>query len=103
MCGKKGRVEGKSMNAPPANIAPETIQTLIARATASGLSVNDYLRQLLGITSDMGQVPSTSNESLDEFMTDLEALAEGTEHLPASTLIYSRDDIYLTTTNGLAD
>ena len=82
------------MSATPADITPETIQTLIARAAASGLSVNDYLRQLLGITSDVEQAPPMPDESLDEFMTDLEALAEGTEHLPPSTLTYSREDIY---------
>jgi hypothetical protein len=82
------------MNATPAEIAPETIQTLIDQAAASGLSVNDYLRQLLGITGEAGAVPPTPGESLGEFMTDLEALAEGTEHLPPSTLTYSREDIY---------
>jgi hypothetical protein len=33
------------MNATPAGIAPETIQTLIAQAAASGLSTDDYLRK----------------------------------------------------------
>jgi len=82
------------MNATPAEIAPETIQTLIAQAAASGLSVNDYLKRLLGMTSDAQHAPPTPDESLDEFMADLEALAEGTEHLPPSTLTYSREDIY---------
>jgi hypothetical protein len=79
------------METPPAEIAPETIQALIARAAASGLSVNDYLRQLLGINNE---APPAPDGSLDEFMADLEALAEGTEHLPPSTLTYSREDIY---------
>jgi len=30
-------------------IAPEILQAIIAQATARGLSVNDYLRQLLGL------------------------------------------------------
>jgi hypothetical protein len=32
-------------------IAPEIIQALIAQADESGLSVNDYLAQLLGLTN----------------------------------------------------
>lgn len=30
-------------------IAPEIVQALTAQATASGLSVNEYLRRLLGL------------------------------------------------------
>jgi hypothetical protein len=59
------------MNATPAGIAPEMIQTLIAQAAASGLSTDDYLRQLLGIANGTQPSPSTSDESLDEFMADL--------------------------------
>ena len=87
-------MESKSINSTPAEIASETIQTLIAQAAASGLSADDYLRRLLGIANGTQPAPSTSDESLDEFMADLEALAEGTEHLPPSTLTYSREDIY---------
>lgn len=82
------------MNATSIEIAPETIQTLIAQAAASGLSADDYLRQLLGIANGTQSAPSTSDESLNEFMADLEALSEGTEHLPPSTSTYSREDIY---------
>ena len=82
------------MNATPAEIGPEIIQTLMTQAAAHGLSVNDYLKQLLGVTNGALPAPSASDESLDEFMADLEALAEGTEHLPPSTLTYSREDIY---------
>ena len=31
-------------------IAPEIVQAIIAQATARGLSINDYLRDLLGLT-----------------------------------------------------
>ena len=81
------------MNATPA-IAPETIQTLVAQAAASGLSVDEYLRQLLGIMNGTQPAPDMSDESFDGFMADLEALAEGTEHLPSAALTYSREDIY---------
>jgi hypothetical protein len=32
-------------------IAPEIVQAIIAQATARGLSVNEYLRQALGLTN----------------------------------------------------
>ena len=32
-------------------IAPEIVQAIIAQATARGLSINDYLRQLLGLAN----------------------------------------------------
>jgi hypothetical protein len=32
-------------------IAPEIVQAIIAQATACGLSVDDYLRQALGLTN----------------------------------------------------
>lgn len=38
-------------------IAPEIARAIIARATLHGLSINDYLRQLLGLGS--GQVQGT--------------------------------------------
>lgn len=39
-----------SMNAAPnEQIAPEIVEAIIAQATARGLSVNDYLRQALGL------------------------------------------------------
>ncbi len=73
-------------------IAPEIAQALIAQATASGLSVNEYLRRLLGLTNDTDD--ELMDASVDAFMADMEALAEGTEHLPPSTITYSREDIY---------
>jgi hypothetical protein len=36
-------------------IAPEIVQAIIAQATARGLSVNDYLRDLLGLTDGESQ------------------------------------------------
>jgi len=37
------------MNAVLEQITPEIVQAIIAQATARGLSVNDYLSQLLGL------------------------------------------------------
>jgi hypothetical protein len=72
-------------------IAPEIAQALIEQARAGGLSVNDYLRRLLGLPDE---TPPVNDESLDAFMADLEALAEETEHLPPTAIAYSRADIY---------
>jgi hypothetical protein len=72
-------------------IAPEVAQALITQAKATGLSVNEYLRQLLGLTNGT-QTPE--GESPEAFMADLESLSEGTEHLPPSAITYSREDIY---------
>ena len=72
-------------------IAPGLFQAIVAKATANGLTLNDYLAQLIGYTH--GAHPA-ENESLAEFMADMEALAEGTEHLPPSTMTYTREDIY---------
>src|SRR5262249_44568471 len=48
------------MNTTPDQIAPEIVQALVAQATAHGLSVNDYLRQLLGLNNGAGAEPATA-------------------------------------------
>ena len=40
-------------------IAPEVMQAIIAQATARGLSINDYLRDLLGLTGGQRQEMDT--------------------------------------------
>ena len=40
------------MNATFDQVAPEVMQALIAQAAARSLSINDYLRQLLGLSND---------------------------------------------------
>jgi hypothetical protein len=76
-------------------IAPEVAQALAARATANGLSVNDYLRQLLGLTNGAQPAEGEGPDAfIDAFIADMESLSEGTEHLPPSTITYSREDIY---------
>jgi hypothetical protein len=76
-------------------IAPEIAQALMAQAAANGLSVNEYLCQLLGLNN--GAQPATGESvdaSMEAFMADMESLSEGTEHLAPSTIAYSREDIY---------
>jgi hypothetical protein len=49
---KKPMERETTMDSPlKEQIAPEIIQALIAQANASGLTVNDYLAQLLGLTN----------------------------------------------------
>jgi hypothetical protein len=76
-------------------IAPEIAQALEAQAAANGLSVNEYLRQLLGLTNGTQPADGESPDAfMEAFMADMESLSEGTEHLPPSTITYSREDIY---------
>jgi hypothetical protein len=67
-------------------IRPETAEMLAAQAKAQGLSVDDYLKTLLGIAQ------SAEERAPDEFMTAMESLAEeDVEPLPRD---FSREDIY---------
>jgi len=72
-------------------IRPETVEMLAAQAKAHGLSVDEYLKSLLRLTN--GEHVTTA-PTLTEFVTDMQALAEDTEHLPPESLAYSRRDIY---------
>ena len=67
-------------------IRPETAEMLAAQAKAQGLSVDEYLKTLLGV-SQRAEEPA-----LDEFMRAMESLAEeDIEPLPRD---FSREDIY---------
>jgi hypothetical protein len=67
-------------------ISPETAQMLAAQAKAQGLSVDEYLKTLLGVAQ------SAEEPALDEFMTAMESLAEeDVEPLPRD---FSRENIY---------
>jgi hypothetical protein len=46
--------EVKTMNTTLDHIAPEIVQAIITQAEARGLSVNDYLRRLLGLNDSAG-------------------------------------------------
>jgi antitoxin ParD1/3/4 len=76
------------MNTPlNEQIAPEIVQAIIAQATARGLSINDYLRNLLGLTGGERQ----DVETMD--MEELHRLIiEGVESGPGidAELIFSR-------------
>lgn len=70
-------------------VSAETVQALIAQATASGLSVEDYLKRLLGLAENVRQ---TRGGSVEEFIEAMESLAEkDVQPLPRD---FSREDIY---------
>jgi hypothetical protein len=70
----------------PLKINPETAELLAAQASARGLSVEDYLKSLLGVTPEASMPPT-----LEEFMSSMESLAEDIEPLPRD---FSREEIY---------
>ena len=78
------------------DISTTTARVLIAQATASGLTVEEYLQRLLGITTEAPQaaLDTSPDERVNAFMADMEALTEGTDQLPPSPITYSREDIY---------
>lgn len=73
-----------------------TAALLQSKAAAQGVSLDTLLRQLA--ESANGAFPKTTNAttpaSVDEFTAAMEALAEGTDHIPPSELTYTREDIY---------
>ena len=77
------------MNATIEQIKPETLAMLERQAKAFGLSVDEYLRNLLPKTER-----EISLQNGDEFETDMLAFAEGTENHSAYNGTYSREDIY---------
>jgi len=69
-------------------INDETAELLTQRAKAQGQSVDEYLKSLLGGVIERSAV---SDSELEEFMADMESLAEDVEPLPRD---FSREDIY---------
>jgi hypothetical protein len=75
-------------------VRPEIADKLAALAKARGVSVDDLLQEVL---NDLEPPREAMTEpSLEEFERDMDALAEGLEHLPVGYEgTYSRKDIYL--------
>jgi uncharacterized protein (DUF433 family) len=65
------------MNTVLEQIAPETIDALIAQATANGMSVNDYLQRLLKMKSEE---TGSEDSSLTEITEEING--EKYEYLP---------------------
>ena len=75
-------------------VRPEIADKLAALAKARGVSVDDLLQEVLDGLEPPREV--MTEPSLEEFERDMDALAEGLEHLPAGYEgTYSREDIYM--------
>jgi predicted transcriptional regulator len=75
-------------------VRPEIADKLAALARARGVSVDDLLQEALE-RLEPAQAALTE-ASLEEFERDMDALAEGLEHLPVGYEgSYTRADIYL--------
>ena len=75
-------------------VRPEIADKLAALAKARGVSVDNLLQEVL----DDLELPqdAIAEPSLEEFERDMNALAEGLEHLPVGYEgTYSRADIYM--------
>jgi hypothetical protein len=73
------------------DVTPETAAMLHAHATAQGLSVDAYLRALLGLGSAENTLATLSEA---DFAALMEEFAKGTDHVPPLPADFSRDDIY---------
>jgi hypothetical protein len=76
------------MNIILEEISKETADAILSRAKGLGISVDEYLRNLIGLTEE-GTMPSVND---NEFEADMQALAE--KNLPPLPVTFSREDIY---------
>lgn len=77
------------MSAILEEISVETARALSVQAAASGLTVDGYLKRLLGVNGSAFQKKDTPK--LDEVVAALNDLAEDVPPLPRN---FSREDIY---------
>ena len=77
------------MNTTIEQIKPETLAILEKQAKIFGLSVDEYLQNILPKTEK--ELPLQNG---DDFESDMIAFAEGTENLSSYNGTYSREDIY---------
>jgi hypothetical protein len=80
------------MNPVLEQVSPETIELLAAQAQAHGLSVDAFLKRLLGMPEQNHALAALSEE---EFATLMEEFSSGTEGLPPLPVDFSRKDIYV--------
>jgi hypothetical protein len=70
-----------------------TASALAARASAAGLSIEEYLRQLAGeIPATIDTPPPGTAEDFDAALNEL--FNRDARPLPPSNLTYTRDEIY---------
>jgi hypothetical protein len=85
-------IVGIAMGLVLTEVEPETAESLAAQAQAQGLSVDAYLRLLLGMPRQKNALTELSDEAFDTLM---EEFASGTEDLPPLPADFSRQDMYL--------
>ena len=95
----KRQTDVNFMNAiPDEQIAPEVVQAIIAKARSHVLSINDYLRQELGLTNSAQPTErpfyetATPEELVREFTKWADSHDPNTPALPADAV--SRESIY---------
>lgn len=79
-----------NQSAETLQIEPGLAKLILTEAEAKGLSVDDYLKSLLGLPATHCGAPVAG--SLEEFMGALESLAE--DDVPPLPPDFSREDIY---------
>jgi hypothetical protein len=79
------------MNLALTEVEPETAELLATQAQTQGLSVDAYLKMLLGMPEQRNALAELSDEELDTLM---EEFASGTEGLPPLPPDFSRQDMY---------
>ena len=77
--------------ATPLEIQPDIADKLASLAKARGVSVDDFLKEII----DAIEPQSNGEFSLEEFDRDMDLMTQGLEHLPTKYQgTYSREDIY---------
>lgn len=70
-----------------------TLAILQAKAAMQGVSLDALLRHLAA-NGTTAKEETSAPTNLAQFMADMESLSEDTEHLPATPITYSREEIY---------
>lgn len=76
------------------SVSEDVRHILEQRAKAYGLDVKSFVESIVqaNTTQSVDELPAPASDA--EFEADMQAFAEGTEHLPAYSGTYSRADIY---------
>jgi hypothetical protein len=74
----------EGMETQQEQIAPELIQALIAKATARGLSINEYLRQILGLSNGTNNAHEETAPRNEAMYAALQTSAERLKDVPVS-------------------
>lgn len=78
------------------SVSEDVRHVLEQRAKAHGQDVKTFVEDLVQATAtqSVDEIPAPAPASDAEFEADMQAFAEGTDHLPAYSGTYSRADIY---------